>query len=365
MIFGAHLILGLIGIAGAILLFYIAKKFEVIEDQRIPQVIELLPGANCGGCGFPGCAAFAGECVNNESLDRLNCPVGGSSTMQQVAVLLGKTVAERLPMIAVVRCNGSCDKRPHNNRYDGASSCAISASLYGGETGCKYGCLGYGDCAKVCEFGAITIDKSGIPTINEELCTSCGACVAACPKNILELRNKGPKGRRIYVGCVNKDKGGAARKSCEAACIGCGKCLRACPFEAITVANNIAYIDYSKCRLCRRCVLECPTHAIHEIGFPVRKIDESATEKPAAKPKPSPRPIAKPSTETPEVVITEPAPTKPSATTVAPPSSKATATRSTTASTTVTIKPTTAPPPQTSVVIATTAQKTTSNTFAN
>ena len=163
-------------------------------------------------------------------------------------------------------------KRPRTNRYDGATNCSIAASLYGGDTGCSFGCLGLGDCVESCLFDAIHINPNTLlPEVDEEKCTSCGACVKACPKDIIELRKQGPKSRRIYVSCVNKEKGGVAKKSCNVACIGCTKCQKECPFEAITIENNLAYIDDDKCRLCRKCVAVCPTHSILELNFPPRK----------------------------------------------------------------------------------------------
>ena len=157
-----------------------------------------------------------------------------------------------------------------------------------GETGCGLGCLGCGDCVAACQFGAITInEETGIPEVNEDNCTSCGACVKACPRNIIELRKKGPKNRRVYVRCVNKDKGAVARKSCKAACIGCGKCVKECKFEAITMVNNLSYIDPEKCRLCRKCEEACPTNAIVAVNFPPRK------EKPAAPAAETAKPVVK------------------------------------------------------------------------
>ncbi|MCT4603346.1 MAG: Fe-S cluster domain-containing protein [Marinifilum sp.] len=267
-----------IGVTAAIILFFVAQKFKVYEDPRIDEVEEALPAANCGGCGYPGCRGFAEALVKADDISNFNCPVGGAAVMSHVGALLGHEVKVADPTVAVVRCNGTCENRPKTNQYDGASSCSIAASLYSGETGCQYGCLGLGECVEACNFDAMYMDKeTGLPVIIEDKCVSCGACVTACPNNIIELRKKGPKSRRIFVSCVNKDKGAVAKKACNVACIGCRKCEKECPFDAIVVENNLAYIDYDKCKLCRKCVVVCPTNAIHELNFPPRK------EKPAVK----------------------------------------------------------------------------------
>lgn len=272
MILIAVISLGVIGAIGAIILYLASKKFEVYEDPRIAQVQEILPAANCGGCGYPGCSGFATACVNSESLDGLFCPVGGSEVMGKVAGILGKEASSADATVAVVRCNGTCEARPQINQYDGVKSCAVASSLYGGETGCSFGCHGYGDCVTVCNFDAIFINPvTGIAEVIEDKCTSCGACVKACPKNLIELRKKGPKSRRIFVSCMNKDKGVIAKKACTNACIGCSLCFKECAFDAIKIENNLAYIDHNKCRLCRKCVDVCPTNAIHELNFPPKK----------------------------------------------------------------------------------------------
>lgn len=263
----------------ALLLFLVAKRFKVEEDPRIDEVEKILPGANCGGCGFAGCRGLSEALVTREDISSLYCPVGGAETMKRAADFLGKAAPEREPMVAVVRCAGTCENRPKVNQFDGASSCVVASSLYAGETGCSYGCLGLGDCVKACEFGALSINPAtGLAEVDEEKCTACGACVKACPKHIIELRKKAPKGRKVYVSCVNKDKGAVARKACKVACIGCGKCAKVCPFDAITVEQNLAYIDFTKCKMCRKCVVECPTGAIVEFGFPPRKVAENETQ---------------------------------------------------------------------------------------
>ena len=232
-------------------------------DPRIAQVTEQLPGANCGGCGFAGCGGLADALVKGAdagSLDGLMCPVGGQEVMGKVADLLGMAIANGEPMVAVVRCNGTCALRPKIAEYSGLRTCAAMNSCGAGETACGFGCLGCGDCVAACQFDAIHMNpETGLPEVDEEKCVACGACVKACPRNIIELRKKGPKGRRVFVSCVNKDKGPVAMKACKAACIGCGKCA-----------------DHTKCRLCRKCVAVCPTGSIHAVNFPT----------PAPQPKP-------------------------------------------------------------------------------
>ena len=277
-----------LGILSAVILYVVAQKFRVEEDPRIDEVEKMLPGANCGGCGFAGCRGMADALVKRDDISALFCPVGGGDTMKAVAAYLGKAAAVKEAQVATVRCGGTCDKRPRTNVFDGARSCAVAASLYIGETGCAFGCLGYGDCVSVCTFGAIGIDSStGLPVVNADKCTACGACVKACPKLIIELRKKWPKNRAVYVSCVSKDKGAAVMKACKAGCIGCGKCEKVCAFGAITVENNLAYIDPQKCKLCRKCVNECPTGAIRLVGMePLPKQPKTpaapATPKPAA-----------------------------------------------------------------------------------
>ena len=257
----------------AVVLYFVAQKFKVFEDPRIDDVEAMLPGANCGGCGYAGCRAMADALVNAEDISVLYCPVGGNDSMATIAHFLGKAAVAKEAQVAVVRCQGKPEHRAKVNRYDGASSCAIMASLYSGDSGCQYGCLGLGDCVAVCNFGAISIDPiTTLPVVNDGLCTACGACVKACPKFIIELRKKAPKDRKIFVSCVSIDKGAVAKRACSVACIGCGKCVKVCPFDAITLKDNLAYIDVQKCKLCRKCVAVCPTGAIVEVNFPERKI---------------------------------------------------------------------------------------------
>ena len=275
----AVIVLGVIGAFFAVVLYFVAQKFKVVEDPLIDEVAEVLPGANCGGCGKAGCRAFAEACVAQHSLEGLRCAPGGDAVAAKIAELLGCAVEQGEPQVAVVRCHpANCGENRRSN-YDGLRSCAFAATVYTGENGCPFGCLGCGDCVAACQFDASHMDaETGTPVVDEDKCTACGACAKACPRRVIELRNKGNKGRRVYVCCINKEKGAVAMKTCKNACIGCGKCAKVCPFEAITVTDNVAYIDFTKCKACRKCVTECPVHAITDVNFPA----------PAKKPEPKP-----------------------------------------------------------------------------
>ena len=267
--------LSLLALISAVILYFVAQKFKIFEDPRIDEVQAILPAANCGGCGFAGCRNFAEVLVKAESFDGLICPVGGSPVMEQIASLLGKTAPVVEPRVAVLLCNGTPEHRPRTSTYDGVSDCRISHSLYIGKTDCSFGCMGYGDCVRSCTFNAMYINsETELPVIIDEKCVACGACVKACPRNLIELRKKAKKERKIYVACSNCDKGAPARRACKVACISCNKCLNVCKFDAITIENNLAYINADKCTFCRKCVAECPTNAILEVNFPEKKPKE-------------------------------------------------------------------------------------------
>jgi Na+-translocating ferredoxin:NAD+ oxidoreductase RNF subunit RnfB len=264
--------LGLLALFAAVILYFIAQKFKIFEDPRIDEVLAALPAANCGGCGFAGCRNFAEVLVKAETFEGLNCPVGGASVMGEAAKILGKVAPVVDPLVAVLKCNGTPESRPRTSVYNGVPDCRISHNLYIGETDCSYGCLGKGDCVRACAFGAMYMNnETELPVIIDDKCVSCGACVKACPRNLIELRKKAKKDRKIYVACSNCDKGGPARRACKVACIACTKCVKVCKFDAITIENNLAYINAFKCTFCRKCIPECPTGSILEINFPPRK----------------------------------------------------------------------------------------------
>jgi len=257
------LVLGIIGFAGALMLYATARRFHVDEDPRIDRIASVLPGANCGGCGLKGCRDFATRCVEQGSLKGLHCPVSSAENTSAIASILGVTAETAVRRIAVLHCNGSCQARPETYVYDGALTCAIMDATGVGTRGCSYGCLGCGDCVAVCKFGAISIYPSiKLPVVDTDKCTACGACVNECPRHIIELRPSGRLDRRVWVACSNRERGAVARKTCKAACIGCSKCVKTCPFGAVEVNHNLSYINPDLCKTCGKCVASCPTGAI-------------------------------------------------------------------------------------------------------
>ena len=257
------LLLGGIGVVGALLLYLVARRFHVEEDPAVEQVEALLPGANCGACGCKGCHDFAVTACARRSLDGLVCPGAAPGAMDRVAEILGVSASATEARVAVLHCNGSCEARPRPFRYDGAESCAVMAAVGAGTSACSYGCLGCGDCVSVCRFGALSMNpETMLPEVDTERCTGCNACVKECPRGLFDLRPRGPRGLRVWVACNNRQRGAVARKACSAACIACTKCYKACTHGAINISENLSYIDPGACRLCGKCVDECPTGAI-------------------------------------------------------------------------------------------------------
>ncbi len=253
----AVLVVGLIGLAFGLLLAFAAIIFKVEVDERIEKIEEVLPGANCGACGFAGCSAYAHAVVEKGALVDC-CSVGGGGVAQQIGGIMGKAVAASSPKVARVLCGGDCEKAKDKYEYYGVNTCDAAAKLAGGQKACPTGCLGYGTCKDVCKFGAINI-VNGIAVIDEEKCTACGMCVKACPKNIIELM---PKDKTVTVLCRNKRPGKEVNAVCAAGCIACRICEKECPFDAISVTDNLAVIDYDKCKSCGICANKCPKKVI-------------------------------------------------------------------------------------------------------
>lgn len=272
------IVLGIIGALAAIVLYFVAKKFHVYENPKIAEIEELLPGANCGGCGFAGCQAFAKACAETDSLDGFNCTGAGKDIMDKISVIVGLEAKAGVRRVAVMRCNGGCGERQIVNNYDGVTSCAMEGALYQGETDCNYGCLGRGDCVASCIFDALHIDpESGIAVVDHEKCVGCGKCVKTCPRGLLELVEDIPDKPLVWVACMNHDKGPLAMKECTVSCIGCGKCKRVCTHEAVEVTEFLAHINPEACVGCGECEAACPRHSIVHHGnlIPKKKEAES------------------------------------------------------------------------------------------
>ena len=270
------IVLGVTGIVAAIILWVVAKRFAVKEDERIALVEALLPGANCGACGFKGCHDFATACCGATTLTGMFCPGTGNAGMAEIAKVLGLEGSTKARRVAIVKCQGSCDNRIGQLSFTTVKSCLSRRSMAFSETTCVWGCLGCGDCVAACNFDAIKITGNGLPAVDPDKCTGCGNCATACPQSVIETREVKPRAPIVYVGCVNHDKGATARKECASACIGCGKCARTCPQKAITVADNVAHVDESLCTGCGMCVEGCPTKAIVSIGGKIKINDEKA-----------------------------------------------------------------------------------------
>lgn len=257
----AALSLGVLGLIFGVLLGFASKKFEVKVDEKIPKLRECLPGANCGGCGYAGCDAYA-EAVVTEGAKGTLCSVGGTDVAEKIGEVLGVSLEVGEKMTAFVKCNGTCDKAKENFVYEGITSCLEAAALQNkGGKACTYGCLGLASCVKVCEFGAIDI-VDGIAKVNKDKCTNCGACINICPKGLIESV---PVTKKVRVGCNSEDNGKLVRSNCSAGCIGCKICEKACPKGAISVNNNLAKVDYALCVNCKLCTKKCPTKAIKDI----------------------------------------------------------------------------------------------------
>ncbi len=253
----ATLVLGAVGLVLGAALSFAAKAFYVEEDERIAQISELLPGANCGGCGFAGCANYADAIVNDGK--PINCcPSCKQENFDKIAEIVGAKSEKILPKVAYVKCNGGNTFANKKYDYYGMNDCAATARLLDGFMECKYGCLGFGNCASVCQNNAISI-VDGVAVINEELCNGCGSCVAICPKHVIELI---PKDAKVRVRCSSGDKGAVTKNNCSSGCLGCKICEKNCPNGAIKVSDNVAHIDFEICDHCGVCAEKCPKKII-------------------------------------------------------------------------------------------------------
>ncbi len=246
------------GLIISIFLSVFARKFAVKIDKKEEEVLSVLPGNNCGGCGYPGCSGLAAAIAAGAAQVGA-CPVGGKPVADKIAAIMGVEAGQYVKKTAFVKCSGTCDVAVEMYDYFGPKDCkSVAVSSGGGNKACEYGCLGFGSCRNVCESGAISI-LNGVAVIDPQKCTSCGKCVNICPRGIIELV---PCDANVRVACSSKDKGPATMKVCKTGCVGCALCARTCEFGAVSVEGNLARIDYDKCTRCGACAEKCPKKII-------------------------------------------------------------------------------------------------------
>ena len=238
-------------------LAYASKKFAIVTDPRVERVLGALPGANCGGCGYAGCAAYANAVASGAAAPN-RCTPGGIETAQKIAGILGLGAVTFERSVAFIRCQGAA-KALRDAAYAGPQTCSLAVLVGEGPLACKNACVLMGECQAACAYGAITWQPGTVPVIREDLCTACGKCIAACPRALITLRGEQ---KRVLVLCRSQDKGPLAKKNCPVACIACTKCVQTCPVQAISMDGNVAVIDTQACVLCGKCVPVCPTGAI-------------------------------------------------------------------------------------------------------
>jgi len=257
----AAAIVGGVGLLFGLILSIASFVFEVKTDERTEKITAVLPGANCGACGYAGCGAYADAIVSNG--DPVNkCVVGKGAVAEKIAEIMGATAEAPEEKAAHVACSGDCGSVVYKYDYDGKSGCISQSRLAGGAKLCPSGCLGGGSCVDVCQFGAISV-KDGVAVVDEDKCTACGQCIKVCPKHLIGFV---PKKIKQRVNCQNPETGQYVNKYCSSGCIGCKLCEKNCPFDAIHVENNYAVIDYDKCKNCGLCVQKCPRKVISKIS---------------------------------------------------------------------------------------------------
>lgn len=251
-------LLAVIGFLIGYMLVTAGHAFAVEVDPHEAAVREVLPGNNCGACGYPGCDGCAAAIAKGEAPVNA-CPVGGAPVAEKIGGIMGVTAEEGVKNVAFVKCSGDCKSAKYKMNYIGIPTCSAAASLPGkGAKSCQYGCLGLGECVEVCQFDAIHIIDD-VAVVDREKCVACGQCVKACPQHLIEIV---PDDAKWAVRCASNDAGKTVKAQCSAGCIGCKLCTRQCKTGSITVENNIAHIDYSTCTRCGDCAAKCPAKVI-------------------------------------------------------------------------------------------------------
>ncbi|MBQ8894114.1 MAG: RnfABCDGE type electron transport complex subunit B [Clostridia bacterium] len=253
----AFLALGIMGLIFGVALSIAGNVFYVQEDKRKEKVLAILPGANCGGCGYAGCSNYADAVIAGEAPCN-KCLAAKSEGAAAIAELLGVDSVSVKPMVAHIRCHGSHEFANKKYIYYGMNDCLAASRLLGGYMTCQYGCLGFGNCVKKCPENAISI-RNGVAVVDRDACIGCGLCLKACPKGVIELI---PFDGAVFVDCSNKDRGSRTREACNIGCIGCKICEKSCPEGAIHLEGNVSLIDYEKCTGCGICAQNCPRKII-------------------------------------------------------------------------------------------------------
>lgn len=252
----AVVVLGGLGAFFGVILALANRVFYVKTDPRLEPLQQVLPGANCGGCGYSGCGAYAQAVLEGKAPVGL-CVSGGDECARAMAQILGVEAEKVARQVAFVRCSGVTAR--NKGIYEGIQDCMAATKVAGrGPLICKFGCLGFGNCVKACQFGAIGLEN-GVAKVNPDLCVGCMRCAAACPRHIIVPAYYGA---HITVACSSNARGSVTLRGCDIGCIGCSKCQKTCPKGAIRVERNLAYVDYSLCDGCGLCVEVCPRHLI-------------------------------------------------------------------------------------------------------
>ena len=273
-IIAAVLVLGIMGGVFGLILAIASKVFAVETDPRLPEILEHLAGANCGGCGYPGCGGCAAAILEGKAPVNA-CAPAGAENAAAIAKIMGVEVAQGERMVAFVRCNGGVNAKKRFE-YKGVKDCIGATKVAAGPLDCSFGCFGFGSCVEACKFDAMHIGPNGAAVVDPDKCTNCMACAAACPRKLI---TSVPASKKVHVACANKEKGKAAMSVCANSCIACGLCEKECKFDAIHVVDGVAVIDYAKCKGCKLCTKVCPRDAILPIATAEEKEKYKAIKK--------------------------------------------------------------------------------------
>ncbi len=255
------IVVGSVGLFFGVGLAIASKKLQVYVNPRIEQVIAVLPGANCGACGYPGCSGYAKAVVEGKA-DPSGCIPGGSKVAHSIADILGVSAEISEPFMAVVHCKGGIDNALERSLYEGIEDCHAAVLVGNGSKVCQDGCLGLGSCVRVCPFNAIHITPERVAVVDPEKCTGCGKCIKTCPRSIISLI---PKVHKIFLACSNHDRGAKVKKYCSVGCTACTLCVKATPSGAIAMENNLPVLDYTKEENFIPAAYKCPSRCFTDL----------------------------------------------------------------------------------------------------